>query len=53
MFQLSEEISGLSIKICLTQTPEDIISSGNAAVGFQGGAYPAVRTFAFNVKLRF
>jgi TonB-linked SusC/RagA family outer membrane protein len=33
--------------------PEDIISSGNAALGYQGGAYPAVRTFAFNVKLRF
>ncbi len=33
--------------------PEDIISSGNSALGYQGGAYPAVRSFAFNVKFNF
>jgi len=33
--------------------PEEIISSGNAALGYMGGAYPTARTFAFNVKLRF
>lgn len=32
--------------------PEENISSGNLQ-GYQGGAYPSVRTFAFNVKLRF
>jgi TonB-linked SusC/RagA family outer membrane protein len=32
--------------------PEEIISSGNLQ-GMQVGAYPAVRTFTFNVKLRF
>jgi len=33
--------------------PEDIISSGNAALGYQVGSYPTARTFAFNLKLRF
>ena len=33
--------------------PEEIITSGNYAFGYQGGAYPAVRTFAFNLKLKF
>jgi hypothetical protein len=32
--------------------PEEIISAGNLQ-GYQGGAYPSVRTYAFNVKLRF
>jgi TonB-linked SusC/RagA family outer membrane protein len=32
--------------------PEENISSGNLQ-GYQGGAYPSVRTFAFNVKFRF
>jgi len=32
--------------------PEENISSGNLQ-GYQGGAYPAVRTFAFNVRFRF
>ena len=32
--------------------PEETISAGNLQ-GYQGGAYPSVRTFAFNVKLRF
>lgn len=32
--------------------PEENISSGNLQ-GYQGGAYPSVRTLAFNVKLRF
>ena len=31
--------------------PEETISAGNLQ-GYQGGAYPSVRTFAFNVKLR-
>jgi hypothetical protein len=32
--------------------PEEIISAGNLQ-GYQSGAYPSVRTFAFNAKLRF
>jgi TonB-linked SusC/RagA family outer membrane protein len=32
--------------------PEETISSGNLQ-GYQGGAYPTVRTLAFNVKLNF
>jgi TonB-linked SusC/RagA family outer membrane protein len=32
--------------------PEEIISAGNLQ-GYQVGAYPSVRTFTFNVKLRF
>lgn len=32
--------------------PEEITSSGNLQ-GYQGGAYPAVRTLALNLKLRF
>lgn len=32
--------------------PEEIISAGNLQ-GYQVGAYPTVRTFAFNLKLRF
>ena len=31
--------------------PEETISAGNLQ-GYQGGAYPSVRTFAFNVKFR-
>jgi hypothetical protein len=32
--------------------PEEAISAGNLQ-GYQGGAYPSVRSFAFNVKFRF
>jgi hypothetical protein len=32
--------------------PEEIISAGNY-LGYQGGAYPTVRTFTFNIKARF
>lgn len=32
--------------------PEEIISAGNLQ-GYQGGAYPSVRTLTFNLKLRF
>jgi hypothetical protein len=32
--------------------PEETMSSGNLQ-GYQGGAYPAVRTFALNIKFRF
>jgi TonB-linked SusC/RagA family outer membrane protein len=32
--------------------PEENLSSGNLQ-GYQGGAYPSVRTFAFNAKFRF
>lgn len=32
--------------------PEDMISAGNYQ-GYQGGVYPATRTIAFNVRLRF
>jgi TonB-linked SusC/RagA family outer membrane protein len=33
--------------------PEDIISSGNFALGYQGGSYPTARTYTFNLKFRF
>ncbi len=33
--------------------PEEIISAGNTALGYQGGAYPTVRSFTFNLKFRF
>ncbi|MBX0334004.1 SusC/RagA family TonB-linked outer membrane protein [Pontibacter sp. HSC-14F20] len=33
--------------------PEEGLSSGNAGRGYQSGAYPAVRTYGFNVKLNF
>jgi len=33
--------------------PEESLSSGNAAQGYQSGAYPATRTYGFNVKLNF
>jgi hypothetical protein len=33
--------------------PEEIVSSGNYALGYMSGAYPTARTFAFNLKLRF
>jgi hypothetical protein len=32
--------------------PEEIISSGNLQ-GYQSGAYPTTRNFAFNLRLRF
>ena len=32
--------------------PEEIISAGNLQ-GYQVGAYPTVKTFTFNVRLRF
>ncbi|HEX2845915.1 MAG TPA: SusC/RagA family TonB-linked outer membrane protein [Chitinophagaceae bacterium] len=32
--------------------PEETMSSGNLQ-GYQGGAYPTTRTFAFNIRLRF
>ena len=32
--------------------PEETLSAGNLQ-GYQGGAYPTVRTFAINAKLRF
>jgi TonB-linked SusC/RagA family outer membrane protein len=32
--------------------PEETLSAGNLQ-GYQGGAYPSVRTFAFNAKFRF
>jgi hypothetical protein len=32
--------------------PEETISAGNLQ-GYQGGAYPSVRNFMFNLKLRF
>lgn len=32
--------------------PEEIVSAGNLQ-GYQVGAYPSVRTFTFNIKLRF
>lgn len=32
--------------------PEEIIASGNLQ-GYQSGAYPTTRTFAFNIKLKF
>ncbi|MCX2741323.1 SusC/RagA family TonB-linked outer membrane protein [Pontibacter anaerobius] len=33
--------------------PEEGLSSGNAARGYQSGAYPAVKTYGFNVRLNF
>lgn len=33
--------------------PEEGLSSGNAAQGYQSGAYPMVRNYGFNVKLSF
>ena len=33
--------------------PEDIASSGNLGQGFQGGAYPSMRTLGANLRLRF
>ncbi|WP_347159548.1 SusC/RagA family TonB-linked outer membrane protein [Pontibacter chitinilyticus] len=33
--------------------PEEGLSSGNTARGYQSGAYPAVKTYGFNVKLNF
>jgi TonB-linked SusC/RagA family outer membrane protein len=32
--------------------PEEIISAGNLQ-GYQGGAYPAVKTYTFNLRLKF
>jgi len=33
--------------------PEDGISSGNLANGYQGGSYPSVKTMGFNVRVKF
>ncbi|GAB3823156.1 SusC/RagA family TonB-linked outer membrane protein [Pontibacter rugosus] len=33
--------------------PEEGLSSGNAGRGYQSGAYPAMRTYGFNVRLNF
>jgi TonB-linked SusC/RagA family outer membrane protein len=33
--------------------PEEGLSSGNAARGYQSGAYPATRNYGFNIKLNF
>lgn len=33
--------------------PEESMSSGNTAMGYQSGAYPTVRNYGFNVKFRF
>ncbi|MEX2592988.1 MAG: SusC/RagA family TonB-linked outer membrane protein [Anditalea sp.] len=33
--------------------PEEGLSSGNAARGYQSGAYPAMKNYGFNVKLNF
>jgi len=33
--------------------PEEGISSGNAGRGYQSGAYPAIKTYGFNVRLNF
>lgn len=33
--------------------PEEALSSGNANGGYQSGAYPAVRTYGFNVRFTF
>jgi hypothetical protein len=30
--------------------PEETLSSGNSTNGYQSGAYPAVKTYGFNVK---
>jgi hypothetical protein len=33
--------------------PEESVSSGNANRGYQTGAYPAVRTYGYNIKFNF
>ncbi|RAU81540.1 SusC/RagA family TonB-linked outer membrane protein [Pontibacter arcticus] len=33
--------------------PEEGLSSGNSGRGYQSGAYPAIKTYGFNVKLNF
>jgi TonB-linked SusC/RagA family outer membrane protein len=33
--------------------PEEGLSSGNAGRGYQSGAYPAIKTYGFNVRLNF
>ena len=33
--------------------PEESLSSGNANGGYQSGAYPAVKTYGFNVRMTF
>ncbi len=33
--------------------PEEGLTAGNAGRGYQSGAYPAVRTYGFNVRLNF
>jgi hypothetical protein len=33
--------------------PEEGQASGNASIGYQTGAYPSLRTFAFNINLKF
>jgi TonB-linked SusC/RagA family outer membrane protein len=33
--------------------PEETLSSGNGTNGYQSGAYPAVKTYGFNVKFNF
>ena len=33
--------------------PEQGQASGNASIGFQNAAFPSMRTFAFNLKLKF
>ncbi|MDR0542046.1 MAG: SusC/RagA family TonB-linked outer membrane protein [Dysgonamonadaceae bacterium] len=33
--------------------PEEGQASGNASIGYQTAAYPSVRTFAFNIQLKF
>lgn len=33
--------------------PEEGVSSGNASRGYQSGAYPAIKTYGFNVRLNF
>ena len=33
--------------------PEESLSSGNAASGYQSGAYPSARNYGFNLKLNF
>jgi hypothetical protein len=33
--------------------PEESMSSGNTASGYQSGAYPTVRNYGFNVRFKF
>ena len=33
--------------------PEETLSSGNVTNGYQSGAYPAVKTYGFNVRFKF